>query len=66
MKDDLMTLEEVMEELKVSRSSVYRYIWQERFPRPISLSRGSANRWLRGEVEEWVRNRPRAAVTARA
>ena len=66
MKDDLMTLEQVMDELTVSRSTIYRWMIDERFPRPLSLGAGSSNRWYRSEVEEWVRNRPRAAVTARS
>ena len=49
---DLMTIAEVLDRLRCSRSSLYVWMDSQQFPRPLKF--GTANRWLRGEVDAWV------------
>ena len=66
---EILTLDEVMDVLKCSRSTLYA--WMEgRFvpqPFPLPIKVGRENRWIESEVEEWLRTRPRAVIqSARA
>ncbi len=60
---DLLTRDEVLALLKCARSTLYA--WMEGdgpyppFPKPIKLG-AMSNRWVREEVEEWIRQQPRA------
>tara|TARA_Y100000589_G_C26907533_1_gene528841 strand:- start:285 stop:506 length:222 start_codon:yes stop_codon:yes gene_type:complete len=49
--------------LNVNRSTIYRWVDNKHFPKPIVLGpeadQNSTTRWLRSEVEEWLANRPR-------
>ena len=56
-ENDLLTRDEVLTLLKVSRSKLYELMRQD-FPKPIKF--GSSNRWLRMEVEEWINARIQA------
>ena len=40
----------------LGRSSIYKYISEERFPKPISLGERSVG-WIDSEVEEWILSR---------
>ena len=57
--DNLQTIDQVMETLSVSRTTIYRFIRERNFPPPIKLGPG-CNRWPASEVEDWVRKQPRA------
>ena len=57
---ELLTRHEVLDMLKCSRSSLYSWMESAAFPKPIKL--GSANRWVEGEIEEWVALQPRATI----
>ncbi len=46
------------EQFGVSRATIYRWIKEYGFPRPVKLGPGTAA-WRRSEVEEWVQQRPR-------
>jgi len=54
---------EVVEWLGVARSTVYRWVEEGHFPRPVVLGpeteKNSTMRWLRTEVEQWLASRPR-------
>lgn len=59
--DPLLTRDEVLRLLKVSRSSLYLLIAKGGFPQPVKLGPLS-NRWVEREVQEWLRTRPRAMI----
>ena len=48
----LLTLDGVMERLGVARTTVYRLMEDEGFPRPLKV--GRANRWKADEIEAWL------------
>jgi prophage regulatory protein len=48
----LMTLREVCELLSVSRSSVYKWVSEDRFPEPLRIGE-RAVRWQRDDVVNW-------------
>ena len=54
---------EVVEWLGVARSTVYRWVEEGHFPKPVVLGteteKKSTMRWLRTEVEQWLESRPR-------
>ena len=49
--------------LGVARSTIYRWVDSGHFPKPVVLGpetdKNSSTRWLRTEVEEWLKTRPR-------
>ena len=51
----LNTLSEVLAILKCSRSSLYAWIKDKGFPKPLKF--GSSSRWLAAEVEAWIERR---------
>lgn len=54
----LLKLKTVMEVTGLGRSTLYNYINQGQFPRPVSLGeRGVA--WIESEVEDWIQKRIR-------
>jgi predicted DNA-binding transcriptional regulator AlpA len=57
----LLTRTEVLELLHVSNASLWGWIQRGLFPPGIALAPGARGRivWIAGEVEEWVRSRPR-------
>ena len=57
---DMMTVDEVLSFLKVSRATVYELMATRGLPRPLKV--GRSNRWLRPEVEAWRNAQPRADV----
>ena len=61
---DLLTLPEVMEQLKVGRSTIYSWMAGEgvsiKFPAPRKL--GTTNRWFQSEIGEWVALQPHATI----
>lgn len=48
-----LRLKEVMAITALSRSSIYKFMNEERFPQTISLG-DRAVAWLESEVEEWM------------
>lgn len=53
LKMRILKLKEVMDCTALSRSTIYKYVSEERFPKPISLGERSVG-WLDSEVEEWI------------
>ena len=49
---ELLTRDEVLAIVKCSKSQIYVLMGSDDFPRPIKV--GSANRWIRSEVEAWL------------
>jgi prophage regulatory protein len=54
---------EVVSWLGVARSTIYRWVDEGHFPKPVVLGpekdKNSTTRWLRTEVEQWLASRPR-------
>lgn len=53
--DALDALPEVMAQTALSRPTIYKWIREGRFPAPVKC--GSASRWLRSEVQKYIRDR---------
>ena len=51
-KNDLLTRDEVLARLQIARSTLYSLMATSGFPKPLKL--GTANRWLRSEVDNWL------------
>ena len=62
-ENDLLTRNEVLAILKVSRATLYVFMERDDFPRPVKL--GNCNRWPRFEVEGWLEAQPRAQSRVR-
>ena len=60
---DFLTMDEVLERLRVSRATLYNLIDRRGFPLPVKL--GRSNRWRQCEVEDWMEARPRAQIQVR-
>lgn len=54
----LVKLAWIIETKEMSRSSVYRAIEHDNFPKPIRTT-GRSVSWFLDEVEDWFANRPR-------
>ena len=59
-EEELLTLTEIVEWIKVSESTIYRWMDEGIFPRPLKLGpRSSPMRWIRRDVSDWIKTRPR-------
>lgn len=52
----ILKLPHVQDKSGLSRSSIYAFIAQGKFPKPIQLGERSVG-WLSSEVEEWIQSR---------
>ena len=54
---------DIMSWLGVARSTIYRWVNEGHFPKPVVFGpekdKNSTTRWLRTEVEQWIKSRPR-------
>lgn len=57
----MLNLVEVTERLKITRTTVYRWMESGKFPKPIKLSE-TTNRWLLSDVEKWIAERSKEAA----
>ena len=57
LRDQLLTTSDVMEWLSVRRSTLRRLRLEEGFPVPLKV--GATNRWVKHEVDAWLKARPR-------
>jgi prophage regulatory protein len=60
----LLKIAEVCEWICVSRSTIYKWVQEGTFPKPLILGGGednktSASRWREDEVTAWLDQRPR-------
>ena len=62
---DLLTRDELLERLSISRATLYNMMVRSGFPRPIKLGGLRENRWYRHEVDAWLDAQPRAAIQVR-
>ena len=52
---DLLTIAEVMGAVRLGRSTIYRRLQQNSFPKPLDL--GGKVAWRRSDIEAWVASR---------
>ncbi|MBS3023356.1 AlpA family transcriptional regulator [Acidiphilium multivorum] len=60
MSEIMLRLPEVIAQVKLSRSTIYRRIEDGTFPRPRALGAGCV-RWLQSEIDQWIDTLPVAA-----
>ena len=58
----LMRQRDMMDFMKISRSTLWRIMRHEDFPKPVVLM--GLKRWRREEVETWLRSRQDEAVAS--
>jgi prophage regulatory protein len=56
--DNLMRISEVATWLNVSKTTIYKWVREDRFPPPIILG-DHASRWLESDIAAWLTERPR-------
>lgn len=56
--DKLLRISEVSERLGVSKAAIYKWVKDNRFPKPIILGE-SSSRWFEKEIDQWLKERPR-------
>lgn len=61
----VIRLQQVMEMTGLGHSTVYKYVSENWFPKPISLG-GRSVGWLESEVKEWILDRIEERDTQRA
>lgn len=49
----LIRIREVQHRVGLGRSTIYRWMAQGRFPKPVQLG-GHVVAWLEGDIEEWI------------
>ncbi|WP_312600746.1 helix-turn-helix transcriptional regulator [Pseudomonas luteola] len=49
----IIRLKEVMDSTGLARSTVYKYISEDAFPKPVSLGERCVG-WIESEVQEWI------------
>lgn len=52
MSETLLSLRAVLDRTSLSRSTVYRFMAEGTFPKPVAL--GTRKAWLESEVSEWI------------
>lgn len=55
MDHSLLTIAQVSELLSIKKQTLYAYVQQGIFPKPIKIT-GRCARWLPSEISEWVNN----------
>ena len=55
----VLRMKDVQEMVQLSRTTIYRYIHEGRFPPPRHIG-GTAKGWLDTEIAEWLSNCPPA------
>lgn len=56
--NNLLRIGEVCKWLNVSKSTIYKWVKEERFPQPLILGE-HASRWQESDIEAWLNDRPR-------
>lgn len=54
----LMKVSEIAEWLNVSEAAIYKWVNEERFPKPIKFgeedNKRQSSRWVREDIESWL------------
>ena len=62
LSDKYIKIGEIAKILNVSRTTIYRWMEEGSFPKPVHFGEARKNstiRWIQEEVEEWLKKRPR-------
>ncbi|GAH11211.1 unnamed protein product [marine sediment metagenome] len=51
--DELLTIKEVLNRVKLSRSMIYKLLKAGKFPRPKKVGRSS--RWTEKQITDWIK-----------
>jgi prophage regulatory protein len=54
--DSFLKIEEVMKVTSLSKATIYRFVREGNFPRPLKLGRRSSS-WAESEITEWIVSR---------
>ncbi len=46
-------IKEILEITGLSKATIYRYIAEDKFPKPVSLG-GRAVAWIDNEIDDWI------------
>ena len=55
----IIRLRQVLEQVSLSRATVYKMIRRSEFPKPVQIGQRSVG-WLTEEVNTWLESRPHA------
>lgn len=58
--DRLLTIRQIEIKIGLSESTIYKYMGEGGFPRPLKLG-NTAVRWRESEIDAWIANLPTAA-----
>lgn len=61
MNSKILKLPEVMKATSLSRSSIYAFIKENSFPRPIHLGARAVG-WLESEISDWINQKAESRV----
>ena len=61
----ILRLPQVLEQVNLSRATVYKMIGRSEFPQPVQIGQRSVG-WLTEEVNSWLESRPHAPPGTRA
>ncbi len=56
MNNKILRLKQVVELTGTSKTTIYRWIKANQFPKPINLSHASVG-WLEADINEWVQSK---------
>lgn len=56
MNNKILRLREVLALIGVSKTTMYRWIGANQFPKPINLSSSSVG-WLEADIEDWIQSK---------
>ncbi|MGI8783374.1 MAG: helix-turn-helix transcriptional regulator [Acidobacteriota bacterium] len=59
--ESILRLPKVIETTGLSRSSVYQYVADGRFPKPVQLGTPHRIGWAASEVQGWIQDQIRAS-----
>ena len=61
----ILRMPQVLEQVNLSRATVYKMIGRSEFPKPIKIGQRSVG-WLTQEVNSWLESRPHTPPGTRA
>ena len=56
MHNKILRIKQVIERINLSKTTIYRLIRKNQFPKPINLSHASVG-WLEDDINEWVQSK---------
>ena len=54
MEEKLLTINELINIVGFKKSTIYKFIKENKFPRPLKF--GKSSRWAKSEINEWINN----------